>query len=332
MYQRILKSVSAFFRRAAGGKMKIDDASVVFVLTAVAGFFIIFLLKSVFGLTGVVGVTFFSAATIVCYGVLMGRCCREIPQDQIGDSCYYLGFIYTIASLAAAMFSLNSDDFEIAGLVADFGVALLSTLTGIICRVVFLHNSMKRVSDSEQKEMERFVQTVKEMSGKFAAVSSGLSDLQKKMKETNDGFVDFSQKYVKALEVMNLDAGKLKEDLRSNLDNSAAMMNELYGKGTEALESFNDRIGVFSKAMSGMETLEDSMAKFVKVSPALADEVEKLQETYKGLNKNQTEMLADIAKYNAAFKQEIDTTKANFNDVAETTVSLLQTAVKYMDK
>ena len=74
------------------------------------------------------------------------------------------------------------------------------------------------------------------------------------------------------------------------------------------------------------------MEKFVKVSPILADEVEKLQETYRGLNRNQTEMLEEIKKYNAEFLQELDTTKENFNNVAETTVNLLQTAVNYLDK
>ncbi|MBO4539457.1 MAG: hypothetical protein J5781_04215 [Clostridia bacterium] len=312
--------------------MKIDDASGVFVLVAVMGGFVIFGLKSVSGLAGIVGVTVFSCIAIAGYGFLLHFCCDKIPQDQIGDNCYYLGFIYTISSLAAAMFCLNSDDFEISDLVSDFGIALFSTLTGIICRVVFLHNSMKQSSDSEQREMERFVRMVRELSGKFAAAASEFSDLQKKMKETKEGFADFSQKYVQALEAMNLDTGKLKDDLRKNLDNSAAMMNDLYGKGTEALENFNTQISSFSKAMSGMETLENSMEKFVKVSPILADEVEKLQETYRGLNRNQTEMLEEIKKYNAEFLQELDTTKENFNNVAETTVNLLQTAVNYLDK
>ncbi|MGO9060183.1 MAG: hypothetical protein ACLQU2_22810, partial [Candidatus Binataceae bacterium] len=65
----------------------------------------------------------------------------RLRDDQTGDNLYYMGFIFTLTSLAVALaqFEQGTGFDEI---VRDFGVAISSTITGIALRVIF--NQMRQ--------------------------------------------------------------------------------------------------------------------------------------------------------------------------------------------
>ncbi len=79
-------------------------------------------------------------------------CCSSrflrLRDDQAGDNIYYMGFLYTLTSLAAALYQFNaSGDSEY--IVQNFGVAIASTIAGILFRVMW--NQMRR----DPAEVER---------------------------------------------------------------------------------------------------------------------------------------------------------------------------------
>jgi hypothetical protein len=92
----------------------------------------------------------------------------KIREDQLGDNCYYLGFLYTLASLSWALFRFTivvdapepidgaaSDGIgsqstqEITDIVANFGIALASTIVGILLRVI-INQARKDVLETER--------------------------------------------------------------------------------------------------------------------------------------------------------------------------------------
>jgi hypothetical protein len=60
----------------------------------------------------------------------------RLRDDQTGDNFYYMGFIFTLTSLAMSLvqYSTGSDVSEI---VVNFGVAVASTIAGIVLRILF---------------------------------------------------------------------------------------------------------------------------------------------------------------------------------------------------
>lgn len=65
----------------------------------------------------------------------------RLEPEQIGDNCYYLGFCITLASLAYTLSELGkaSDDaVMLSNVISGFGVALSSTVVGVMARVVLL--------------------------------------------------------------------------------------------------------------------------------------------------------------------------------------------------
>lgn len=80
------------------------------------------------------------SAVVLAYAALaMPFKPRALSTGPIGDNCYYLGFIFTLTSLAWSLYSVGEgqDDSEtfVLEIVSGFGIALLTTAVGVVMRV-----------------------------------------------------------------------------------------------------------------------------------------------------------------------------------------------------
>lgn len=94
---------------------------------------------------------------VIC-GIMLGYAgliCRiprvRVRLDQAGDNAYYMGLLFTLTSMAIALyeFSENGGTSEI---VSNFGIALASTICGIFLRVI-LHQM--RIDPVDVENMTR---------------------------------------------------------------------------------------------------------------------------------------------------------------------------------
>lgn len=60
----------------------------------------------------------------------------KLRADQLADNCYYLGLVFTLASLSYAIFTFDPAKTATT-IVQGFGVALVSTVLGLVLRVFF---------------------------------------------------------------------------------------------------------------------------------------------------------------------------------------------------
>ena len=62
----------------------------------------------------------------------------RLSSERVGDNCYYLGFLFTLVSLSNALYSFGyGDDDTINYVISNFGIALGSTIVGMLMRVMF---------------------------------------------------------------------------------------------------------------------------------------------------------------------------------------------------
>ncbi|MCP9629468.1 hypothetical protein NML43_20450 [Rhodopseudomonas palustris] len=122
-----------------------------FAIVAIMGFGLIVFLKTHdfnadFVAIGAVGV-------MVVYGIaaFQFRKVRMRP-DRLGDNFYYLGFIFTLASLSAALLQLRSGT-DIDEVLGAFGIALFTTIMGVAGRVLFVQ--MRGEIDEVEDEVRR---------------------------------------------------------------------------------------------------------------------------------------------------------------------------------
>jgi hypothetical protein len=88
-----------------------------------------------------VAVTAVPVLVMVGYAGLLAARPFRLRDDQSGDNLYYMGFLFTLTSLAVSLYQ-----FSAAGsaeqIVQNFGIAIASTIAGISMRIFF--NQMRR--------------------------------------------------------------------------------------------------------------------------------------------------------------------------------------------
>ena len=95
----------------------------------------------------------------------------KLERGQAGDNCYYLGFLFTLVSLVFALY-----DFVEGGggenrlpIVQDFGIALVTTIAGLLLRVLF---NQTRLNPDYIEEIARteLVKKYKEMTTQLESI------------------------------------------------------------------------------------------------------------------------------------------------------------------
>jgi hypothetical protein len=94
-----------------------------------------------------------AVALMLGYGGLAYRLPKvQMRIDRLGDNFYYLGFIYTLASLSAALIQLR-EGVAVETLLGSFGIALFTTIVGVAGRVIFVQ--MRGELDDVEERVRR---------------------------------------------------------------------------------------------------------------------------------------------------------------------------------
>jgi len=91
---------------------------------------------------GAFAVTAVPVLIMIAYAVVLGGVrLFHLRDDQSGDNLYYMGFLFTLTSLAVSLYQFSATRAA-EEIVQNFGIAIGSTITGIGLRVIF--NQMRR--------------------------------------------------------------------------------------------------------------------------------------------------------------------------------------------
>lgn len=91
---------------------------------------------------------------------------ESFPIDKVADSCYYLGFIFTITSIIGALVTLNTIENSLSGISALFGAAMVSTLLGIVIRIYLIgfrvntEDALKNIEDSLLENAQKLTEEI----------------------------------------------------------------------------------------------------------------------------------------------------------------------------
>jgi hypothetical protein len=85
----------------------------------------------------------------------LGRRRDDVTDEKFADSCYYLGFIFTITSIIFGLFDLPEIGTQIESIAVRFGAAMVSTVLGLGVRVYLV--SFERDAADAFREAETAV-------------------------------------------------------------------------------------------------------------------------------------------------------------------------------
>jgi methyl-accepting chemotaxis protein len=191
-----------------------------FLLVAIIGFGAILWLKTHNFKSGLViglnsdRVAIFAVALMLIYGLIAMQITQvRLRPDRLGDNFYYLGFIFTLASLSAALMQFRGG-VKVDDLVSSFGIALLTTIVGIVGRVVFLQ-MRSELDDVEEAVRRDLAATASELKAQLGTTIREFevfrTTLLQSMTETQQECVKTARKQIESLSAFERELKKFSD-------------------------------------------------------------------------------------------------------------------------
>jgi hypothetical protein len=222
-------------------------ARVPFILAAAVGGLGMYLLKHYGYAQG--WVTLFACVMIVAYAAIVFAVpILRIREDQLADNCYYLGFLYTLGSLAWALYEF-AETSTIETIVANFGIALGSTIVGVLLRV-FINQARRDVLETERDARMELEQAVVRLRTEIDDAVLALASFCRNARQSaEEQIVATAERSSKALEDGVSRVGEASAQVLTRIDEAftefrdhAAALNQSSAATVKAVKSLLTRI------------------------------------------------------------------------------------------
>ena len=347
-------------------------AKITFAVIALIGCISIILLKSIFVSHTVTWlVVVFSCSLIVIYAVVMRMFAKEIVMpEQVGDNCYYMGFLFTISSLVAALILFNEEDIDPKMILSSFGIGLSTTVVGIICRI-WLSHVPANAEEIYKVNYDNLASSAKDLSSELLRAQNSFQDLSMKLcqsaQEINNRLVQtmdeckaqmnvVTKKTVEHLEDVSskIDALNIPDSLfTERVDDMFKDVNLGMKRVVEFSDNFYDSIVNLERISTSLsnhinqidksfEHLEDAFSKtevtkndVEKIGASISefsDSMQRLTSKTDEVTESQNEMLMKIKDFNSEYEKSMKRSKETLTETADTITSLIKTSIEVLKK
>jgi hypothetical protein len=221
---------------------------------------------------GALAVTAVPVLIMIGYALLLGTRLFRLRDDQSGDNLYYMGFLFTLTSLAVSLYQ-----FSAAGsaeqIVQNFGIAIASTIAGITLRIFF--NQMRR----DPVEVE-------------ATARLELAEASRRVKRELEGAILEFGYFRRTTQQSLTDAlDEVKESLAAAREQFAADMARLAVTANKPFEEASRRSG------ATLDRLNERTVAVLEVSRQLVQEGEQLAKNTTSIVKAIDDVFARLASH-----------------------------------
>jgi len=205
-----------------------------------------------------------AAAAIVGYAILIQRTgTGRLRSDQAGDNCYYLGLIYTLASLAYAIFTFDPADTATT-IVQGFGVALATTIIGLVLRVYF-NQSRPDLAESEATARLELAAA----SGKLKAeLSRSIVSMNDFSRQTRQSLEELRDEVIASVLTTKEGAERAVQEMSQQASQAMSENSEAAVAGTRKLSTATTKVvsGMESNvaALAGMESAQQQISESLR--------------------------------------------------------------------
>jgi ElaB/YqjD/DUF883 family membrane-anchored ribosome-binding protein len=193
-----------------------------------------------------INVTAVPVLIMIGYAIVLGfaRLFR-LRDDQSGDNLYYMGFLFTLTSLAVSLYQFDAEG-SAAPIVQNFGIAIASTIAGITLRILF--NQMRRdpveveatarmeLAEASRRVKRELDSTVLEFSYFRRTAQQSIADA---LDEVKEALGDTSDKLADEMKRFAATAGKPLEDASKR---SGATLDSMNDKIVTTLETVSAQL------------------------------------------------------------------------------------------
>ena len=194
--------------------------------------------------------------------------------DQIGDNVYYLGLLYTLMSLAAAIVRLSNDPNASDAILRNFGIALVTTIAGLMLRVI-ISQMRDDPADVERETRASLLTLSRDFRTELEQSARELRNFQIGLKQSVDEAVESTlartteamektlAQHKRSVAALEVDENSFVEPVQMALDK----LNAAFERHANALDEQSARI---KNALDGTEKLGTQAEKFDAASSDLS--------------------------------------------------------------
>ena len=225
---------------------------------------------------------------------------ESISKEQKADSCYYLGFILTLIAMINTLIALDVDKIEniFNSVVRDFGLALVTTIIGLVARIIWLQLASTNAFNGEETIREKLIAEAQELETQTQRITGAFTTLAADAERVSAPLSGNLNNLSKTLDVPS--------ELSATLHDIASNANEL----KDNLANLNAQ----TRAID-LKYFEDLSAKFTslnlvleRLSPVMESNIEHLNQTFENSSKR-------IEDYNKSLESLLDETKKTYSEV-----------------
>jgi hypothetical protein len=248
----------------------------------------------------------------------------DVTDEKFADSCYYLGFIFTITSIIFALFDLPSIGTRIESIAVRFGAAMVSTVLGLGVRV-YLVSFERDAADALREAEDAVVEASRRFREQLAIAFERLRDFEAE--------VDLSAKA--SIERINLQVESLARDHSQRLAGHFAELS------TRSQAAFDGALADVQSATERLAAIVDGYAGTMRMN---LDGVDATVVGFLDLLNKRLEasmfppdyfakyLATPLAQLRAASEDIADNVKRSSAEVADSSASLVQASKRLRER
>jgi chromosome segregation ATPase len=295
------------FQQHITGEAEFRVDHFLFIFVAALGAAVLLVLKS--GIILIPRIDLLGIALPVIVMIMYGSAVTVIPRirlrlDQAGDNLYYLGFTYTLCSLAITLYRFHATEAAVDYIVSNFGIALATTIVGVVARV-WLHQMREDPLELEREARSEITDAVSRLRAEIDQAVREFNHFNRTLQQSAQEAIETQgqvalaalDKSTKQYSEVTIRALGYLENSFADFQTQASELNQNSAKIATALAAFSQRI-------DDVEAPRDLL--LAKLAPIFQWIAEAEEGTIGQLNQNN----ARIATALAAFSQRIDEVEA----------------------
>jgi hypothetical protein len=230
-----------------------------------------------------------SIVLMVIYGIYAYSFVDNINVNQIADSAYFLGFLFTLSSITMSLINYASVDgdseIQIGKIVNLFGFALATTILGLLIKLM-IENIKPSVSDLTDKTFSDFERTVSNFD--LQLISSAekfktfqdlvIGQLEKHAENITDQLdVVVNQTTQTLTKYIKESGSSLSDSMRESGENFSNALNKASNEMDLPTDFFTDQIkGPLINMKDQINSFNSELSAVIKSQGAIAKNTEKV--------------------------------------------------------
>jgi hypothetical protein len=228
----------------------------------------------------------------------------RVHSEQAGDNLYYMGFIFTLTSLGVSLYRFTGQA-SIEDVVRNFGIAIISTVTGIALRIFF--NQMRR----DPADIEK-------------TVRHELAEMTRRVRaELDNSAMEFSSYRRTSNQMLSEGFAEIARQAEKNGEAVRAAIEGMSAKAVETIEITSRKVLVtLEESHRNVAQLSDSNAKNVV---RLSDQMEVMAAAITEKSNQLSDAIDNVIEKYAAARSPDEILRIDVSPAVEALKSVAQT-------